>query len=122
MVKMIMYVKRFLLTKQKKITLFTGATTFNSNNTDISEEELERVSPCVTNVMNWMFDEFEADVKNNPPKLYQKSLYITDDGQITKIAVIFFAIILIFSVSVSAYMLQRSLRSKRVSRADEYTE
>ena len=108
--------------EQKKITLFTGATTFNSNNTDISEEELERVSPCVTNVMNWMFDEFEADVKHNPPKLYQKSLYITDDGQITKMAVIFFAIILIFSVSVSAYMLQRSLRSKRVSRADEYTE
>ena len=69
-----------------------------------------------------MFDEFEAEVKHNPPKLYQKSLYITDDGQITKIAVIFFAIILIFSVSVSAYMLQRSLRSKRVSRADEYTE
>ena len=108
--------------EEKRITLFTGATTFNSENNDISEEELERVAPCVTSVMNWMFDAFESDVKHNPPKLYQKSLYLADDGQITKIVVAFSAVIVALVISVLAYTLSRSMRSKRAAKFDEYTE
>lgn len=108
--------------EQKKITLFTGATTFNSSDNGLSEEELERVSPCVTNVMSWMIDEFESDAPNNPPKLYQKSLYLADNGQITKITVAFAAASLAITVSVAAYLLARKLRSKRASESDEYSK
>lgn len=108
--------------EQKKITLFTGATTFNSSDNGLSEEELERVSPCVTNVMSWMIDEFESDAPNNPPKIYQKSLYLADDGQITKITVAFVAAALAITVSVAVYVLARKLRSKRASDSDEYSE
>ena len=108
--------------EQKKITLFTGATTFNSSDNGLSEEELERVSPCVTNVMSWMIDEFESDAPDNPPKIYQKSLYLADDGQITKITVAFVAAALAITVSVAVYVLARKLRSKRASDSDEYSE
>ena len=102
-----------------KITLFTGATTFNSADNGLSEEELERVSPTVTNVMTWMFDAFDSGISSTPPKLYQKSLYVADDGQITKIVIAFIAVTLFIAVSMSVYILSRSLRSKRASRSDE---
>ena len=105
---------------ENKITLFTGATTFNSSDSGLSEEQLERVSPCVTYVMSWMFDEFEADIISTPPKLYQKTLYIADDGQIAKSVVIFVAIALAITVSLSAYILSRSLRSKRGAKQNDF--
>ena len=104
---------------EKKITLFTGATTFNTTNSDISEEELERVSPCVSAVMLWMFDEFEADTPTNTPKAYQKSFYVADDGQIAKAVVGFSVAIVVFTLALSAYILSRRLRSKRALREDE---
>lgn len=100
--------------EEKKITLFTGATTFNSSDNGLSEEELERVSPCVTNVMSWMFDEFESGISKTPPKLYQKTLYIADNGQIAKTVIAFLAVAVAITVSLSAYILSRSLRSKRL--------
>ena len=107
---------------EKKITLFTGAVTFNSSDNGISAEELERVSPCVTNVMTWMFDSFESGISPMPPKLYQKSIYIADDGHISKIAVALFAVALAITLSLSAYIVSRRLRSKRALEKDEYSE
>ena len=104
---------------EKKITLFTGASTFNSADSGLSEEELERVSPTVTNVMSWMFEAFDSGISSTPPKLYQKSLYMADDGQITKIVIAFVAVTLFVTVSLSAYILSRRLRSNRALRSDE---
>ena len=95
------------------ITLFTGATTFNKADNGLTEEELERVSPCVSNVMSWMFEAFEPDISSTPPKLYQKTLYVADNGEITKTSVIFFAVALVVTVCLSMCVLSRSLRSKR---------
>ena len=102
---------------ESKITVFTGATTFNTANNGISEEELERVSPTVTNVLSWMFDEFESGLSQNPAKLYQKTLFVADDGQITKITVAFSALTLIITLSLIAYIVARNLRSKRASQS-----
>lgn len=99
--------------EQVKITLFTGAKTFNGESTELSEDELELIAPCITNVMYWMFDEFESGVAHNIPKISEKFPFNADDGQITKIVVVYFAIILVFVISMSAYMLSRRLRSKR---------
>lgn len=106
--------------EEKKITLFTGATTFNSSESGLTEEELERVSPCVTYVMSWMFDEFESGVSSTPPKLYQKTLYIANDGQIAKAVVGFVSVSLIIIIGLAAYMLSRSLRSKRNAKQNDF--
>ena len=106
--------------EQIKITLFTGATTFNSSDNGLSEEEIERVSPCVTNVMSWMFDDFESDVSSTPPKLYQKTLYIADNGQIAKAVVMLLAVAFIIALSFFAYILSRSLRSKRGANQSDF--
>ncbi|MBE6533793.1 MAG: hypothetical protein E7678_02320, partial [Ruminococcaceae bacterium] len=105
--------------EEKKITLFTGATTFNSSESGLSEEELAEVSPCVTNVMSWMFDAFESNVENAPPKSYQKTIYMADSGQISKIVIAFVAFAFIIALSCSAYILSRNLRSKRAILAND---
>ena len=99
--------------KEKLITLFTGATTFNTADNGLTEEELERVSPCVSNVMSWMFEAFEPDISSTPPKLYQKTLYVADNGAITKVSVIFFAVALAVTLCLSMCVVSRGLRSKR---------
>ena len=104
---------------EKKITLFTGATTFNSVNGEIGEDELEYASSCVSAVMLWMFDEFEPDAPSNAPKAYQKSIYTADEGQITKIVVGFTVFTLAFALGISAYIISRGMRSKRASREEK---
>ena len=97
----------------KKITLFTGAVTFNEADNGIGEEELNSASACVTNVMQWMFDGFESGLTPTTPKLYQKTLYLAEDSSIAKTVVVFAALIAASAVAAVVYMVSRKLRSKK---------
>ena len=98
----------------KRLTLFTGATTFNVSGNGIGEEELDRVSACVTNVMQWNFEGFDSGITHSTPKLYQKSLYVANDSDIAKVVTVFIIVILLSVVAVVAYIVSAKLRSKRI--------
>lgn len=100
--------------KGKRITLFTGALTFNSKDNGIGEEELDRVSACVTNVMQWKFEGFEAGIAYTAPRLYQKSLYSASDADIVKVVTAFVVAILLSVIAAVAYIVSGKLRSKRI--------
>ena len=104
---------------EKRITLMTGATTFNSNDNGISDEELERVSPCVSYTMSWMFDGVDLQKSNATPRVYQKLPYSVPDGQILKITVAFAFAVLAITVCLVAYIVSRGLRSKRAIKNEE---
>ena len=96
-----------------KITLFTGAITFNSLNNGLTEEELERVSPCVSNTMAWMFEPFDSGLSTTPAKIYDKALYLANDGDITKITVLASVAVVAITAIAVVYMVTRNLRSKK---------
>lgn len=104
---------------EKKITLFTGAVTFNSNDNGISEEELARVSPCVSYTMAWMFDGVELEKLQASPKVYQKLPYTVENAQIIKITVALVALTLAITFALTAYIVSRRLRSKRAIKSEE---
>lgn len=105
--------------KEKRITLFTGATTFNSNDNGIGEEELERVSPCVSYTMSWMFDGVDLQKSNVVPKAYQRLPYSVPDGRTLKITLAFAFAVLVMTTSIVVYIASRGLRSKRVIKNEE---
>ena len=103
-----------------RLTLFTGAVTFNDNANGIEEEALERTSLCVSSTLSWLYDAFDSGLSANPPKLYDKSVYSAESGDIAKITVIFAVIIPLAIAAVSlAYVGARKLRSNRARAAVE---
>ena len=103
-----------------RLTLFTGAVTFNDNANGIEEEALERTSLCVSSTLSWLYDVFDSGLSANPPKLYDKSVYSAESGDIAKITVIFAVIIPLAIAAVSlAYVGARKLRSNRARSAVE---
>lgn len=97
-----------------RLTLFTGAVTFNDNNNGIEEEVLERTSLCVSSTLSWMFDAFDSGLTSNPPKLYDKSVYRADGGDVAKIVVVFAVIIPLVIAAISVvYVVVKHLKSNR---------
>ena len=101
--------------KETKVTLFTGAITFNSLENGLTEEELERVSPCVSNTLTWMYDGFDSGLTSTPAKIYDKALFIADDGDITKATVILSVAVLAITFTSVICIVSRKLRSKRAA-------
>lgn len=74
---------------KEKITLFTGAVTFNDSKNGIEEEALERTSLCLSSTLSWLFEPFDSGLEGTAPKLFEKGRYIAEDGDIAKIILIF---------------------------------
>ena len=104
---------------EKRITLFTGATTFNTKDNGIGEEELERVSPCVSYTMSWMFDGVQLQKSQVTLKVYKKLPYSIPEGQSAKITVAFVCVVIAITASLTAYIISRRLRSKRAIKNEE---
>ena len=102
---------------EKRIALFTGGDAFGENSS-LGEEELERASTVRSYVESWMFDEFSANIVNTNPKVYQRPLYLAENTQIAKIAVIFSAIVAMAAASIAVYIITRRVRSKKASKRD----
>ena len=99
--------------KETRVALFTGAITFNSLENGLTEDELERVSPCVSNTMAWMFDAFDSGLSPTPAKIYDKALYIANSGDIIKVTVIFAVAVLAITGVAGVCIATRRLRSKK---------
>lgn len=103
--------------KEKRIMLFTGADVFGKDS-NIGDEQLDRVSACRTSIEEWMFDGFSANITSTLPKLYQRPLYLADDAQIGKTVIIFSAALLMVTASLIAYIVTRKIRSKKATKKD----
>ena len=98
---------------ETRIALYTGAMTFNSLDSGLSEEEIERVSPCISNTMAWMFDAFDSGLNPTPAKVYDKVIFVADSGEITKVTVILAVAVLAITGVAGVCIATRRLRSKK---------
>ena len=103
--------------KEKRIMLFTGADVFDADS-NIGDEQLDRVSACRTSVEEWMFDDFSTDITSTLPKLYQRPLYLAGDAQIIKTVIIFASVAVIITASLTVYTVTRKIRSKKATKKD----
>ena len=87
--------------------------TFNSLDSGLSEEEIERVSPCISNTMAWMFDAFDSGLNPTPAKVYDKAIFVADSGEITKVTVILAVAVLAITGVAGVCIATRRLRSKK---------
>ena len=99
---------------EKRIVLFTGAKTFNSNDTGIEDEALQRASTILNGTISWLFEAFSSELPDVTPKAFQKMPYDTVVADVIK-SVIIFDVVIPAAVLFSAvmYILSRNLRSKR---------
>ena len=99
---------------EKRVVLLTGAKTFNSNETGIENEALERSATILNSSISWLFDPFSSKLQAATPKAFQKIPYVTTTADVIKSVIIFDVAIpaaILFSAVI--YILSRKLRSKK---------
>ena len=99
---------------QKRVILLTGAKTFNSNETGIEDEALDRSANILNSSISWLFESFSSKIQPATPKAFQKIPYVTTTADVIKSVIIFDVAIpaaVLFSAVI--YMLSRKLRSKK---------